>query len=181
MDLIYHAACSLDGYIATPEGGVDWLNSFQAEGEGHGLEAFYKSIDALIMGSATYEFAAAHPPWMAPDKPTWVFTSRQLELAAPNVNLTSKDPSEVVREIAAQGGRRAWLMGGGGLAAAFRTRGLITRYVVAIVPIVLGEGIPFLADAPGTSRLKLVETQAFSTGIVQLSYEVEGNATTDDG
>jgi dihydrofolate reductase len=172
-EVVYYVACSLDGYIATSDGGVDWLEPFQAGGEDYGFAEFYSSVDALVMGSRTYEFALEHGPWQAPDKPSWVFTSRGLPIAHPSVTLTSEDPAAVIESIGARELKRIWLMGGGQLAASFRARGLISRYIVAIVPVILGEGIPTIAATSRQDSLRLIEVKPYPNGLVQLSYEPE--------
>ena len=171
MDVIYYAACSLDGYIATADGGVEWLKPFQGMGDDHGFADFYATIDSLVMGSRTYEFALRHPPWMAPDKPSWVFTHRDLDLADTSVTLTSQEPRKVIELIRARGLNRVWLMGGGKLAASFRRQGLISCYMIAIIPIVLGDGLPLLACDTRQSELRLTHANTYPSGIVQLCYE----------
>ncbi len=171
--VLYYVACSLDGYIATTDGGVDWLEPFQAGGEDYGFAEFYSSVDALVMGSRTYEFILEHGPWQAPDKPSWVFTRRDLPIAHPSVTLTSEDPAQVIGAIGARGLKRVWLMGGGRLAASFRTRGLISRYIIAVVPVILGGGIPIFAAAAGQDSLKLIELKPYPSGLVQLTYQPE--------
>ena len=175
-DVIYYVASSLDGYIATADHGVEWLESFQGSGDDYGFMEFYSSIDALLMGSRTYEVSLKQGPWQAADKPSWVFTRRELPVAHPSVTLTLEDPSQVVQSLDDQGLRRAWLMGGGRLAASFRAAGLITHYMIAVVPIVLGAGIPLFADAEGPTSLTLVETRTYPSGIVQLTYEQKSEA-----
>jgi dihydrofolate reductase len=170
VDVIYHAASSLDGFIATPDGGVDWLDSFQGAGEDHGIAAFFSSVDGLLMGSRTYEFALAHPPWMAPDKTSWVFTTRDLEIAHPRVILTADAPSAVVEQARQRGARRLWMMGGGEIAAAFRADGLITELMLAIIPVVLGDGVPLFARSASIDEYKLVDSKTYPSGIVTLTY-----------
>ena len=168
-EIIYHAAASLDGFIADADGGVDWLDGYE-DPEHFGLDAFYATIDGVIMGAATYVFALGHP-WMLEDTPTWVFTSRDLRLAAPTVTLTTESPTALVDRLGAAGHERLWLMGGGRLAASFRDAGLITHYVVSVIPIVLGHGIGLMAPGP-PERLQLNETRAYPCGVVSLSYTV---------
>lgn len=170
MDVTYYAACSLDGYIATVDGGVDWLDPYQGGGAGYGYADFYSSVDALLLGSRTYEVSLRFGEWQAPDKPSWVFTHRDLPVAHPSVTLTAEEPAVVVATLRDRGLKRAWLMGGGELAASFRTAGLITRYMIFLVPIVLGGGIPLFADNCERSPLSLIDAKPYSSGLVQLDY-----------
>jgi dihydrofolate reductase len=176
LDIIYYVASSLDGYIATDDGGVDWLTPFQSTGEDHGAGNLYSSVDALLLGSHTYEFALKLGHWPSPDKPSWVFTRRDLRLLHPSITLTSQSPAEVIELLRARTVRRAWLMGGGKLATSFRNAGLISHFIISVFPVILGSGIPLLAPTQsGKDSLRLVETKPFASGIVQLSYECARN------
>ena len=170
MDVIYYAACSLDGFIATADGGVDWLDPYQGGEEDYGYAEFYSSVEALLLGSRTYEASLRLGEWQAPDKPSWVFTRRELPIAHPSVTLTSEDPVEVVATLRERGLKRVWLMGGGELAASFRTAGLTTRYMIFVVPLILGGGVPLFADAGERSPLSLIRAKQYSSGLVQLDY-----------
>jgi dihydrofolate reductase len=171
-EIVYYVATSLDGYIATPDGSVDWLTRFHTPGEDHGAGELEASVDALLMGRHTYEFALQLGHWPSPDKPSWVFTHRDLRLLHPSITLTSQSPTEVIEGLAARGVRRAWLMGGGQLATSFRSAGLISRFVISIFPVILGSGIPLFAPkASPEDPLRLIAAKPFPSGIIQLSYE----------
>src|ERR1044071_7730004 len=71
VEIVYYAAASLDGFIATSDGGIDWLPPIEAEGEDYGYRDFYASVDALLMGSATYEHILRHAAWPYAGKPCW--------------------------------------------------------------------------------------------------------------
>ncbi len=170
-DVTYYVATSLDGFIATPDGGVEWLERFHELGEDHGYNAFLSTVDALLLGSCTYEFALAHPPWPSPGKPSWVFTSRSLEIMHPSITMIDATPLQVLSLLARRGVRHAWLMGGGRLAASFRAEGLISRYMIFVCPVILGEGIPLFASPdPGLEPLTLRASKPYPSGIVMLDY-----------
>src|SRR2546427_2647910 len=99
LEIIYYVASSLDGYIATADGSVDWLSRFHAAGEDHGAGELHASIDAFLLGSHTYEFALQLGRWPSPDKPSWVFTERALRVLHPSITLTSEPPAEVVEHL----------------------------------------------------------------------------------
>lgn len=162
----------MDGFIATEDGGVDWLNPYNSSEFGYA--DFYASVDALVMGSHTYEFTLGQGDWPSADKPSWVFTHRDLPVADPSVTLTDADPTDVVEHLRNEGYERVWLMGGGKLASSFRTQGLISHYMVWIIPVVLGAGIPLFSRGAGMDSLRLVETKSFSNGVALLSYEQDG-------
>lgn len=176
-EIVYSVAASLDGYIATSDGRVDWLARFAGAAEDHGAGDLQSSADALLMGSHTYEFALQLGHWPSPDKPSWVFTHRDLRVLHPSITLTSQSPAEVVELIAARGVRRAWLMGGGELATSFRSARLLSRLVIAVFPVILGSGIPLFAPtALREDSLRLIEAKPFASGIVQLSYQCAPHA-----
>jgi len=172
LPLTYYVAASLDGFIATPDGGVAWLDPFQASGDDHGFTDFFATVGALIMGSHTYEFALAHPPWMGAGRPTVVYTSRDLPLADDTVSLTTDPPAAVMARLAAAGVQHAWLLGGGELASTFLQAGLLTRLTLAVVPVVLGDGIPLFARGPSESTVALETTRTFDSGLVLLDYRI---------
>src|SRR5437016_10927292 len=172
LEVIYYVASSVDGYIATVDGGVDWLSRFHVSWEIHGAGKFEASVDALLLGSHTYEFALKLGQWPSPNKPSWVFTRRDLRVLHPSITLTSESPREVVESLASRGMRSAWLMGGGKLAASFHEQGLISRCIISVFPILLGSGIPlFASHSSPPDALRLVKAKPFKSGIVQLTYD----------
>lgn len=176
-EIIYYAASSLDGYIATADGSVDWLSRFHIAGEDHGAAELEASVDALLLGSHTYEFALKLGHWPSPDKLSWVFTRRDLRILHPSITLTAESPREVAQLLASRGLRRAWLMGGGKLAASFHAEQLISRYIISVFPVLLGSGIPLFAPhSSPPDALRLVAVKPFKSGIVQVIYERASNA-----
>jgi dihydrofolate reductase len=159
VEIIYYVAASLDGYIATPGGGIDWLRPFENTGEDYGYGEFYASIEAVLLGRATYEQCLQFPEWPYGGKPYWVFSKA-----------SGNTPARVVDEMNARGLRRAWLVGGGKLAAAFRAEGLITEHIVSFVPLLLGAGIPLFGGPGARENLRLIGSRTYPTGIVQLRY-----------
>ena len=172
MTIVYYVATSLDGYIATSDGSVDWLSRFRTMREDHGGGELEASVDALLLGSHTYEFALKLGYWPSPGKPSWVFTRRDLPVLHPSITLTSRTPREIVELLAARGLRRAWFMGGGKLAASFHGERLISRYVISVFPVLLASGVSLFA--PHSSQpdsLRLVAAKPFKSGVVQLTYD----------
>lgn len=168
--VIYYVATSLDSYIATPDGGVEWLSAFESAGEDYGYSGFYASVDAVLLGSRTYTQCLTFGEWPYPGKPCWVFSWRQIEVAQPGVTLTTQSPLHVTAELRARNLRRAWLVGGGELAASFRAHGLITEYIVSIIPMILGAGVPLFASPGPKENLKLADSKSYPNGVTQLRY-----------
>ncbi|HEY9617399.1 MAG TPA: dihydrofolate reductase family protein [Microcoleaceae cyanobacterium] len=170
VELVYYVAISLDGYIATPDGGIDWLPPLAPEDEDFGYAEFYAGIEALVMGRHTYEKVLELGEWMYADKPCWVCSRHQLPIVRSGVVVTNQSPSEIVAEMEAQNLKRVWLVGGGQLASSFRHKGLISEYVIAVIPVVLGEGIPFLKPSPPQDKLRLVDCKIYAKDVVLLRY-----------
>lgn len=170
MEIIYYVASSLDGYIATPDGSVAWLAPFENASEDYGYTRFYDSVDAVLMGSTTYEKTLSFGAWPYEGKPGRVFSAREHPVACPDVVITAADPADVLYSLACSGCRRAWLVGGGVLASSFRQRGLISEYIISIIPVILGGGIPLFAPRGFSNSLNLLESKTYPDGVVQLKY-----------
>jgi len=169
-ELIYYVAASLDGCIATPDGGVDWLHGFGAGGEDYGYHAFYASVDAAWQGRHTYEKCLDFGEWPYAGKPSVVFTRHALSTERRDVRFTHAAPDAELARAAADGHRRIWLVGGGALATACREAGLVTEYIISVIPVVLGAGIPLFAPGGRFEQLRLVDTRSWPDGVVQLRY-----------
>ncbi len=149
---IYYVAASLDGFIADPDGGLEWLFQFNdTPGVTEHYERFLEGVGALAMGASTYEFflGEAKGTWPYANRPTWVFTHRSLpSLPGADLRFTTADVREVHRELVeAAGGKNVWMMGGGKLAAQFAEHGLLDELRLTVVPVFLGKGIPLLPMA----------------------------------
>jgi dihydrofolate reductase len=168
--VVYSVAASLDGYIAADDGGVDWLHASMVKGESYDLDTFQRSIDGVLMGSRTYEKSLMLGGSPGSKTPCWVFSTRSLK-AKKGITVTSADPRDVVQQLASHGVSRAWLMGGGELAASFLERGLIDEVSVAVMPVVLGAGIPLFGRLKSAyTSLKLIESKTFKGGALGLRY-----------
>lgn len=170
--LIYYVAASLDGYIARPDGRVDWLEAIQTSGDDHGYHAFYDGIDALLMGRMTFDaLMDCEGAWPYPNKPCLVLTRYPHQHLPPGVSMRHCTPSEALTELAALGHQRIWLVGGGSLAGNCFAAGLLDELVVSLEPYLLGAGIPMFSSGLERS-LRLHEQRSFSSGVVQLHYQV---------
>jgi dihydrofolate reductase len=159
IEIVYYVASSLDGFIATPDGGIDWLKPFEGGAEDYGYGEFYASVEAVLIGRKTYEQCLQFPEWPYAGKPYWVFSTAN-----------GNTPAKVAAEMGSRGIRRAWLVGGGKLAAAFRAEGLITEHIVSVIPVLLGSGIPLFDGPAPLEALRLAGAKTYETGIVQLRY-----------
>ncbi len=181
-----HMAASLDGFIARKDGRVDWLETADEFADGVSMEpayveAFLKSIDCYVMGSRTYEtalrFEAQGLGWVYGDKPTFVLTTRDLPRSRPNVEFYAGDLSQLVNEQLRPSFRNIWFAGGGVVAAECLRLGLADEVRYSILPVLIGEGIPFFERLDQDIALHLAEVKAYKNGMVELRYEVRGART----
>lgn len=165
-----YVGISLDGYIAAPDGGVDWLNPYTDAREGY--TPFIKTIGSMVMGRATYDFAVAHGFGGSGNLPSYVLTHRPIENAAASVTAYSGDLAQLVAQIRERHPGDIWLMGGGLVTKAFQEADLIDIWSVAFVPTLLGAGIPMFPRGEfAERRLRLVRNHTYPSGVVELRYE----------
>jgi len=176
-----HMAASLDGFIARKDGGVDWMETSDEFAEGDSLaagdvESFLKTIDCYVMGSRTYEtalnFEAKGLGWAYGDKPTFVLTTRNLPRTRDTVEFYSGDLAEFVNERLRPEFRSIWFVGGGTVAGECLRRGLADEIRYSILPVLIGDGVPFFDKLNTEVALHLAELKAYKSGIVELRYEV---------
>ena len=176
-----HMAASLDGFIARRDGSVDWLEtSDNFEGGDtmtpESIVEFLKTIDCYVMGSRTYEtalrFEALGLGWSYGDKPTFVLTGRKLPRTRDTVEFYSGDLAQFVNGRLRPTFRSIWFVGGGVVSAECLRLGLADEIRYSILPILIGDGIPFFAKLDRDIALHLAEVKAYKSGMVALRYEV---------
>ena len=179
-----HMVASLDGFIARRDGRVDWLETADEFADGETLdpasvEAFLKTIDCYVMGSRTYEtalrFEGQGLGWAYGDKPTFVLTNRDLPRVRETVEFYSGDLAQFVNEHLRPRFRAIWFVGGAAVAAECLRLGLADEIRYSILPILIGDGIPFFEKLDRDIALHLAEVKAYKSGMVELHYEVRGH------
>ena len=182
-----HMAASLDGFIARKGWRVDWLETSDEFADGDTLdpgfvEAFLKTIDCYVMGSRTYEtalsFEAKGLGWSYGDKPTFVLTNRDLPRTRDTVEFYSGDLAQFVNRSLRPKFRSIWFVGGGVVSAECLRLGLADEVRYSILPILIGDGIPFFDKLDRDIALHLAEVKAYESGMVALRYQVRGQAAT---
>lgn len=170
--LIVYIAASADGYIATPEGGIDWLTAYDATQ--YGYNEFVASIGAIVMGRTTYEGILGLGEWPYPGKKAYVLTHRPLPPPPAGVNAEAFDDLELLIEtLRRPGGPDVWIEGGGETIRALLDRGAADHLDIFVIPILLGDGIRLLPQSAKRHRLVLESSRAYPDGVVALSYRVE--------
>ncbi len=176
-----HMAASLDGFIARKDGRVDWLETSDEFASGDTMdpefvETFLKTIDCYVMGSRTYEtalgFDAKGMGWAYGDKPTFVLTSRDLPRTRETVEFYAGDLVQFVNERLRPRFRTIWFVGGGVVSGECLRLGLADEVRYSILPILIGDGIPFFEKLDRDIALHLAEVKAYQSGTVELRYEV---------
>lgn len=166
-----YISMSLDGYIANKDHGLEWLNIVKTENEDFGYAEFMLGIDAIIMGRNTYDTIRSFGPWPFFDKKVLVLTHRTLQPIA-NEKVSSGLLVDVLKELADSGVRKVYL-NGGTLIKSGISEGIIDRLTISIIPIILGSGISLFGETEVRNTLHLVKTKTFSSGLVQLTYDVD--------
>jgi dihydrofolate reductase len=169
-NVVYSAAMSLDGYIAGAKGESDWI-MIDPELD---LGAMFVRFDTILLGRKTYQTTRTGGGGDGmPGVRSYVF-SRTLKQADARGVTVSNDPMQTIAALKAQPGRDIWLFGGGVLFRSLLELGLVDTVGVAIIPVLLGGGVPLLPDTPERAGLRLIEHQVYEkTGTVTLEYAVK--------
>jgi len=176
-----HMAASLDGFIARKDGRVDWLETSDEFAGGDTMDpesvaAFLKTIDCYVMGSRTYEtalsFEAKGFGWAYGGTPTFVLTRRELPRTRETVEFYSGDLAPFVNDSLRTRFRAIWFVGGGVVSGECLRLGLADEVRYSILPILIGDGIPFFEKLDRDVALHLAEVKTYKSGTVELRYQV---------
>jgi dihydrofolate reductase len=162
---------SVDGFIARPNGDLDFLPP--GGGEPHGYNEFIATVDVIVIGRKTFETVLAMEPWPYGDKRVVVLSSRPVDVSKAGgvVEHMAGSPAGIVSQLAASGAHHAYIDGGITIQRFLRA-GLIQRLVVTRVPVLIGEGIPLFGSLPRDVRLRHLATRHYPSGLVQSEYEI---------
>jgi dihydrofolate reductase len=163
---------SVDGFIARPNGDLDFLPA--GGGEPHGYNEFMATIDALVIGRKTFETVLAFPEWPYGNKRVVVLSSRPIDFSAVRGGIVEQmagPPAEIISKLAAYGVKHIYVDGGITIQNFLRAR-LVQRLTITRVPVLIGEGIPLFGSLPQDVRLRHVSTQHYPSGLVKSEYEV---------
>jgi dihydrofolate reductase len=167
--LVLYIAASLDGYIARPDGGIDWLVKHDNPVTDYGYNEFYATIDAMLMGRKTYEVTLGFGEWPHGDRPCYVATNSR---ESPAHAIPVRGDAAAIIEQLKGSYRKIWLVGGGKLIAqALACKGL-DEIILTTIPVILGTGIRLFGDSTVEADVRHVETRCYTGGLVQTRYLV---------
>jgi dihydrofolate reductase len=168
--LRYQVAVSLDGFIAGPNGENDWIIMDPTIDFG----ALFKEFDTAVMGRKTYEVSGQGGGSM-PGLDVVVFSRTLPPSSKKGLRIVNDEPARVVKELKAKPGKDIWLFGGGSLFRSLLDAGVVDTVEVALIPVLLGDGIPLLPPG-GTTKLTLSDHKVLPSGIVSLAYSLPGGS-----
>jgi len=176
--IIAYIATSADGYIARPDGDVEWLNR-RPDDVDYGMKEFYASIDTILWGRKTYDWLLSYyKNHNKTDDPfdrtldNFVFSRNPPQRPADGVNFVSESVGMFAQRLRATPGKNIWMMGGGDLIASFLDAGEIDELDIHVIPVLIGEGIPLVAPRHRDIPLRLRSSEEYPDGVVRLRYEV---------
>jgi dihydrofolate reductase len=169
--IVVYVATSADGYIARPDGDVGWLYRPSPK-DNYGMGVFYKSVDTVLMGRKTYDVALKFGQESYPGKKNYVFSRTPHEGRSTKVEFISEEIGELSARLQTSKGKDIWLVGGGELIAAFLDAGQIDEFIIHVIPVFIGEGIPLIQPRHRSIPLKLLAAKTYADGVVRLHYAV---------
>ena len=166
-------AMSLDGYVADKDGGVDWLNGQEEDGENMDTYSeFIKTIDTIIMGWNTYHQVITElspEEWIYPEQISYVITHREIP-STERIHFTSESPCDLVKRLREEEGNGIWICGGASIVRQLMETDLIDTLHISVIPTLLGDGVRLFGPLEKEQKLRLVKTQSYN-GITDLVYE----------
>ena len=171
MTVSVFVGTSVDGFIARPNGALDFLPP--GGGEPHGYNEFIATVDAIVIGRKTFETVLAMESWPYADKRVVVLSSHPVDISGARgvVEQMAGPPAEVVSQLAASGAQHLDVDGGITIQGFLRA-GLVQRLTITRVPVLIGDGVPLFGSVPCDVRLRHVATRHYPSGLVQSEYQV---------
>ncbi|HIS09964.1 MAG TPA: dihydrofolate reductase [Candidatus Avibacteroides excrementipullorum] len=166
-----YIAMTLDGYIASRDGGVEWLDKYRNNTEDYGYTALYESIDTVLMGGNTYRAILGFGcEWPYPDKTSYVISHREQQGTNDCISIISDNAISFIKQLKAGTGKDIWLVGGGQLTAQLLEERLIDEMQICVFPILLGTGIRLFSENSSAYEWIADKQQSFLSGAILLTY-----------
>lgn len=163
-----YIATSVDGYIATPDGAVEWLAPFQEDDFAY--EAFEQEIRTLVIGRRTYDQVRAFGVWPYAGKRVVVLTSSDLGRDRPEGVLATADAATLVSDLDRSDEPDVWIVGGARTIRSFLDLDAVDMMDIFVMPVLLGEGVPLFTPSSRGAGLALIGSEAYPSGAVRLTY-----------
>jgi dihydrofolate reductase len=177
--IIVHIATSADGYIARPDGDVEWLNR-RPDTIDYGMGKFYKTIDTILWGRKTYDWLLNYYKQRGKTKglfdtkvANYVFSRKPPKRVAAGAEFVTEPVKAFAQRLRATPGKDIWMMGGAGLIASFLDAGEIDEFAIHVIPVLIGKGIPLVAPRHRDIPLRLRSSKKYPDGVVGLRYQIE--------
>lgn len=167
-------ATSIDGYIAKKNNDIDWLTKFspptdENEDKDCGFSKFFSSVDVLVMGRNSYDVVSHFDPWPYEGKRVIVLSST-LTSVCEQAELFKGEITALIEKLHAEDTKHIYVDGGATISQ-FLNRGLVDQLIISLIPVVLGSGIPLFSNINNDKWCRLMSSQVYSNGLVQLRYE----------
>jgi dihydrofolate reductase len=176
--IVVYIATSADGYIARPDGDVEWLNRLPRNVD-YGIKDFYPSIDTILWGRKTYDWLLNYHKKRGKTKGlfdtkvrNYVFSRKRGRRAVPGAEFVTQPVKAFAQALRGARGKHIWMMGGAGLIASFLDAGEIDEFDIHVMPVFIGKGIPLVAPRHRDISLRLRMAKKCPDGVVRLRYEV---------
>lgn len=180
--IIVHVAVSADGFIARPDGDIEWLNRIPDVSD-YGMTAFFASLDTILWGRKTYDLALRFqkrgvvPQAFDPKLKHYVFSRRPPERHPAEVEFVRSGIRKFVTKLRTSSEKNVWVMGGAGLIGSLLDVGAIDEFDMHVMPVLIGKGIPLAMPKRRDVRLELAGSESYANGVVRLHYEVARAST----
>ncbi len=175
--IIVNIATSADGFIARPDGDIEWLTRRPPPKGFYGIGKFMQSIDTKLFGRKTYDVSLRMGAKFDSKTRNYVFSRQPAPPSVPSgVEFIAGGIGSFAKRLRDQKGKNIWMMGGGEIIASFLDEGAIDEFIISVIPVFIGEGIPLIAHRHRDAPLRLRSVQRFPDGVVQLHYNMERTA-----
>jgi len=171
--IIVHIATSADGYIARPDGDIEWLTDRPAPKRFYGIPAFERTIDTKLFGRKTFDASLQMGAPFGGKTQNFVFSRQPPPASVPaGVEFVTESVASFASRLRQGSGKNIWMMGGGEIIASFLDAGAIDEFIISVVPVFIGDGIPLIARRHRQTPLSLRSVTPFPDGVVQVHYDV---------
>jgi dihydrofolate reductase len=168
--VILYIAASLDGYIARPNGDIDWLSIVQKQGEDYGYSTFLKTVDTVILGRRTYDKVLSMVNHFSDEGKDWYVITREERPPEGKIKFYNGKIQDLMAELHSHEGSNIFIDGGAELINELMKNDQIDEFIISIIPIFLGNGIRLFKDYRPEMKLKLVSGKTYDSGLVQIHY-----------